>query len=109
MATHTYEQLKAMTVAQLREIAQGVQDEALGGYSTMHKEQLLPVLCKALNVPTHHTAAAAVKRRVKASLRAMKARRDAALASRDSAQLASALRQIHGLKRRLRRIVTRAV
>ena len=50
---HTYEELKEMTVAQLREIAQGIQHEALQGFSTMHKDHLVPALCKALGIEAH--------------------------------------------------------
>ena len=42
---YTYEQLHVMTVAQLREIAQGIEHEAVQGFSTMHKDHLLPALC----------------------------------------------------------------
>jgi hypothetical protein len=45
---HTYEDLHKMTAVQLRQIADGIEDEQLKGHSTMHKEQLLPLLCKAL-------------------------------------------------------------
>jgi hypothetical protein len=34
---HTYEELSAMTVSRLREIAQGIDHEAVKGFSTMHK------------------------------------------------------------------------
>ena len=50
---YTYEDLKAMTIADLREIARGLQP-ALQGYTQMNKEHLLPALCAALGVDTHH-------------------------------------------------------
>ena len=47
---HTYEELKKQTVAQLKELAKENDHEALHGYSTMHKEDLVLALCKALGV-----------------------------------------------------------
>ena len=46
---HTYEELHGMTVAQLREVAEGVEHDAVHGYSTMHKEELLPTSCRHFN------------------------------------------------------------
>ena len=39
---HTYDELHNMTVAQLRDIAKKVDHEAVRGYTTMHKHELLP-------------------------------------------------------------------
>jgi hypothetical protein len=108
MAEYTYEQLGGMTVAELRSIADGIQHEALQGHSTMHKEQLLPALCKALNIQVHHVAVGAEKTRIKAVIRKLKARRDQAVASRDSAQLATVRRQLHVLKHKLRRMAVQS-
>ena len=47
MAEYKYKQLKDMTVAALRDIAKDIQP-AIEGYSTMHKDHLLPAMCKAL-------------------------------------------------------------
>lgn len=104
MAEHTYEQLKGMTVAQLREIADGIQHEALAGHSTMHKEQLLPALCKALNIPIHHAAAGSEKDRLKALMRKLKADRQQARAKKDHAQAAGLQRAIHVLEHKLRHL-----
>ena len=38
----TYHDLKLMTVAQLRDMAKGLQHEAVQGYSQMNKDHLLP-------------------------------------------------------------------
>ena len=56
---YTYEQLSEMNVAQLRDIAKGIDHEAVHGFSTMHKEKLIPALCTALGIEAHkhHTAA----------------------------------------------------
>ena len=105
MAEHTYEQLKEMTVVQLREIAQGVQHEALEGFSVMHKEQLLPALCKALNIPTHQVHGGTEKSRVKMQIHKLKAERTAAIAAKDHARLAAITQQIKVLKRIMRRVL----
>jgi hypothetical protein len=105
MAEYTYEQLRNMTVAQLRQIADGIKHEALEGHSTMHKDYLLPALCKAMSIQIHHVAVGAHKTQVKALVRRLKADRDAALAAGDRAKLANVRRQIHTLKHRLRHMV----
>jgi len=102
---HTYEELKRKTIEDLREIAKGLEHDAVKGYTQMNKEHLLPALCKALGVETHahHEAAAGFdKRAVKEKLRALKAERDKALAAHDRSQLKSLRRQIHRLNRRIR-------
>ena len=50
---HSFEELKKKTVAQLKELAKGNDHEALHGYSSMHKEDLVLAICKALGVDTH--------------------------------------------------------
>ena len=51
--SHTYEELKHKTVAELRDIAKGIEHEAVKGASQMNKDHLLPALCKALGIETH--------------------------------------------------------
>ena len=102
---HSYEDLKKMTVAELRGVAGDIEHEALHGYTTMHKEQLLLALCVALGIEAHahHVAAQADKARLKAQIRELKAQRDAAVAAHDRKQLARIRHGIHNLKRMLRR------
>ena len=50
---YTFEELKHKTVAQLREIAAGIDHPAVQGFTQLHKEQLLPGLCKALGIDRH--------------------------------------------------------
>ncbi|MBP1608559.1 MAG: hypothetical protein H6Q04_794, partial [Acidobacteria bacterium] len=47
---HTYKELKEKTVAELREIASGIEHEAVKGYTQLNKEHLLVALCTALNL-----------------------------------------------------------
>ncbi len=105
MPEHTYEELKDKTVAQLREIAAGIEHEAVQGYSTMHKEPLLHAICTALGVVEHehHEVVGIDKTQVKRRIRALKAERDAALRAHDHDELKRIRRRIRLLKRRIRR------
>lgn len=102
---YTYEQLSKMTVTQLREIAKGIEHEAVKGSSTMHKEKLLPALCVALGIEAHahHEVKGINKSAVKVEIRQWKAQRDAALEKKDYAAHRQAQRKIHELKRKLRK------
>ena len=100
---HTYDGLSKMTVAQLREIAHGVEHEALHGHMAMHKEKLLLVLCQALGIDAHahHEVVGVNKTEIKAQIRRLKAERDTAIGAHDSGQLKAVRRKIHHLKREL--------
>jgi hypothetical protein len=104
---YTFDQLKKMTVAQLREIAAGTQHEAVKGYTQLNKEHLLTALCNALNIDTHTRhkikAAGIDKAGIKSQMKALKIQRDAALEAHNHAQLKTVRRQMHGLRRSLRR------
>src|SRR5438105_9904953 len=103
--THTYEELKHKTVAELREIAKGIEHEAVQGYSQLNKDHLLAALCKALGLDAHvhHHAVGIDKAAIKVKIRELKKKRDEMLASKERAQLPGLLRQIHALKRTIRR------
>lgn len=109
---YTYDQLKGMTVAQLREIAAGVEHEAVKGYTQLNKEHLLAALCSALNIDTHTRhkikAAGIDKAGVKSQMKALKKQRDAALETHDHVQLKTIRRQLHELRRSLRRAAAKA-
>ena len=102
---YTYDQLKGMTVAQLREIAAGIQHEAVQGYTQLNKEHLLTALAKALNLDTHtrHKLGGIDKAGVKAQMHDLRKKRDAALESHDHVQLKAVRRQLHALRRSLRK------
>ena len=97
---HTYEELKAKTVAELREIAK----DAVQGASQMNKDHLLPALCQALGIDTHvhQTVHGIDKTTVKAQLRDLKAARDKAIDAHDHHQLKSVRRQMHRLNHQIR-------
>ena len=103
---YTYHDLKLKTIADLREIAKGVENqEAVQGFSQMNKEHLLPALAKALGIPMHehHDAVGIDKPALKAKIRALKGKRNEALAAHDHDTLKSIRRQIHRINRDIRR------
>lgn len=102
---HTYESLSHKTVAELRDIAQGLHADSLKGYSTMHKEQLVPALCEALGIEAHvhHEVVGIDKSKVKTRIRALKEERDRAVEAGDSRQLRVTRRRIRSLKRKIRK------
>ncbi len=103
--THTYEELKHKTVAELRDIAKDIEHEAVQGATQMNKDHLLKGLCTALGLDmhVHHHAVGIDKTAIKARIRTLQKQRDAILASQERKELSSVLRQIHALKRTIRR------
>ena len=103
--SYTYVELHGMTVAQLREIASELDHEAVEGYTQLNKEHLLPKLCEALGIEAHehHEALGIDKAPIKAKIRELKADRQAAIDAKDKAQLRTIRREIHLLKRQIRR------
>jgi DNA-binding IclR family transcriptional regulator len=101
---YTYEELRKKTIDDLREIAKGVEHDAVKGYTQMNKEHLLPALCKALGIEGHghHDVVGIDKAKVKAKIRQLKAEREKAIEAHDHAQLKQIRRQMHHLKRRIR-------
>jgi hypothetical protein len=102
---HTFEELKGKTVAELREIASGIEHEAVKGYTQLNKEHLLEALCKALNIEmyVHHEVVGIDKTPIKAKIKELKKKRDEALSANDYEQLKIIRRRIHRLKRTLRK------
>jgi hypothetical protein len=100
----TYQELKGKTLAQLRDIAKGVQDERVQGHSQMNKDHLLPALCQALGIDVHehHTVTGIDKAAIKSRIRELKQQRDRALDTHDHMQLRALRRQIHHLNHQLR-------
>jgi hypothetical protein len=101
---HTYEELKGKTVVQMREIAEGLgEHDALHGYTTMHKEELLVALCAALGIEAHehHEVVGIDKTKVKSKIRELKKQRDALVEAKDSKQLKIVRARIRRLKRKI--------
>jgi hypothetical protein len=103
--THTFEEMKKKTVAQLREIAAGMEHETVKGYTQLNKEHLLEAICEALNIDMHehHKVVGIDKTALKSKIKVLKKKRDEALATHDLKQLKMYRRQIHGLKRKVRK------
>jgi hypothetical protein len=107
---YTYDDLKGMTLAQLRDVARTIDSPSVQGYTQMNKEHLLPNICAALDIDTHHHASSSRgisagfdRGSAKARLRALKISRDEAITVHDSAQLHAIRREMHMLKHRLRK------
>lgn len=100
---YTHHELKHKTLAELRDIAKGIEHEALQGYTQLNKEHLVVAMCKALNIDIHehHEVVGIDKAAIKLRIKDLKKRRDAALAEHDHAQLKRARRSIHRLKRQI--------
>jgi hypothetical protein len=103
---HTYDELKGKTIDELREIAKGVENEAVQGYTQMNKEHLLPALCKALGIEyhkhPHHAATGIEKGKLKARMHAIKAEKAKAIEASDRPKLKALRREYHRLNRRIR-------
>jgi DNA-binding IclR family transcriptional regulator len=99
---YTYEQLKHKTVTELRDIAKGIEHEAVQGYTQLNKEHLLVAISKALGIKhEHHDVVGVDKSAIKSRIRELKKKRDEAIAAHDHAQLKIARRSIHRLKRQI--------
>src|SRR5882724_8481855 len=99
---YTFEQLKHKTVGELREIAKGIEHEAVQGYTQLNKAHFLVAISKALGLKhEHHDVVGVDKASIKARMRELKTKREAALAANDHAQLKSVRRTLHRLKRRI--------
>jgi hypothetical protein len=100
---YTHNELKHKTLAELRDIAKDIEHEAVQGYTQLNKEHLVVALCKALNIEMHehHEVVGVDKAAIKLRIKALKAKRDAAVTAHDHKQLKVARRSIHRLKRQI--------
>jgi hypothetical protein len=107
---HTYEDLHKKTVADLREIAKDIDHEAVQGYTQMNKEHLLPAICTALGIKIdkhhRHEAANIDKKKVKDTLKQLKAERKKAIEAGDHEQLKAIRRRYHNLNHKVRAATT---
>ncbi|MEE2775909.1 MAG: hypothetical protein VYE73_03995 [Acidobacteriota bacterium] len=102
---YTYEQLHGMTVAELRDVAAGIEHDSVQGATQMNKEHLLPAICTSLGIEAHahHEVVGIDKSALKAKIGELKGARDSALESGDSAAAKLARRRIHRIKRKIRK------
>src|SRR5438067_7418576 len=98
---YTHQELKHKTLAELRDIAKDIDHEAVQGYTQLNKEHLVVAICKALNIDIHehHDVVGIDKGAIKSRIKALKTKRDEALAAHDHAGLKKTRRGIHRLKR----------
>ena len=102
---HTFKELKNKTVDQLREIAQGIEHEAVQGYTQLNKDHLLDAICKALNIDMHerHQVVGIDKANVKVQIKALKKDRDKFLEEHNYAELIKVRKELKKLKNKLRK------
>jgi hypothetical protein len=99
---YTYEELKHKTVGELRDIAKGIENEAVQGYTQLNKEHLVVAIAKALGIKhQHHDVVGVDKASIKSRIRELKQKRAEALSAHDHAQLKVVRRTIHRLKRQI--------
>ena len=99
---HTFEELKHKTVVELREIAKGIEHDAVQGYTQMNKEHLLVAISKAIGLKhEHHDVVGVDKASIKARIRELKKKRDEALSAHNHDELKVIRRTIHHLKRQI--------
>jgi hypothetical protein len=100
-------ELKGKTVNELRELAAS---QGIEGVSGKKKDDLLEILAEKLGLDLHaHVPEGIGRRRIKARLRELRARRAKALAERNRAALIDTRREIHAQKHRLRQLIRRAL
>lgn len=99
--SYTYQELRHTKMGDLRKIAEGLDHEAVHGYTQLHKDQLLLAVCKALGIDAHehHEVVGINKRAIKTQIRELKVKRAAALHA--PKELKQVRREIHILKRAL--------
>jgi hypothetical protein len=97
--------LKHKTVARLREIAAGIEHDAVKGRTRLNRGRLITAICKALNVETfrRNHAEGADASVMKSRIKELKKQRDGALSTHDHARLKAVRREIRSLKVKLRR------
>jgi len=99
---YTFEELKHKTVNELRDIAKGIEHEAVQGYTQLNKEHLLTAISKALGLPhEHHDVIGVDKAAIKTRIRELKKKRDEALSAHNHSELKVVRRTIHRLKRQI--------
>ncbi len=102
---YTFHDLKAKSLAELREIAKGIESEAVKGFTQMNKEHVIRAVCAALKIDTHehHHVVGIDKRSIKTSIQALKKERDELMGTGDAKRIKAIRAKITKLKHRLRK------
>jgi len=105
--SYTFKELKHMKVAELRDIAKGMEHEAVQGYTQLNKDHLLEALCTALQIDMHehHVAVGIDKTGIKQKIKKLKAKRDRAILDKDHKAMLKARQEIKALKTQLRKAI----
>jgi hypothetical protein len=101
----TYEELQRKTVAELRDVAKGIDHEETRGSTQMNKERLVSAICHALGIDAHvhhHVTDGFDKSAMKARLRELKTERGRAADAHDYGRLHDLRRERHSLNHRIR-------
>jgi hypothetical protein len=101
-----YHDLQKTRVGDLRDMMKEHLPQVTGVVA-LKKEELVDMLAEELGIekPHKHVAAGLGKRAIKAEIRQLKKKRQAALEASDSAELSKYRRLIHRRKRKLRRMM----
>jgi hypothetical protein len=101
-----YHDLQKTRVSDLRDMMKEHCPD-ITGVTGLKKDELIDHLAHAMGIekPHKHVAAGLGKRAIKAEIRDLKLKRQAALESQDTAELKKYRRMIHRRKRRLRRLM----
>lgn len=104
-----YHELEKMTVVKLREEAMKFPD--VKGVSAMKKEQLIELLCQKLGIEKKKKPEALPlnKIEIKQRIKALKIKKQEALAAGDYSKAAFYRRRIHSYKHRLRKTIKKAL
>lgn len=102
---YTFHDLKAKTLAELRDIAKGIESDAVKGHSQMNKEHVVRAICSALKIDMHehHRVVGIDKKRIKAEIQALKKERDALMGTGDAKRMKLVRAKIAKLKHGLRK------
>jgi len=100
---YTHNELRHKTLAELRDIAKGIEHDAVQGYTQLNKEHLVVAICKALGIEMHehHDVVGIDKAAIKSRIKALKTKRNEAISAHDHGALKKARRGIHRLKRQI--------
>lgn len=102
---YTFKDLKKKTAAQLREIAEGIEGDAVQGYTQMNKDHLVEAICHALDIEMHehHEVVGLDKTKIKAKIHHLKKKRDTAIQEKKKEDVVKFRHEIKELKNALRR------
>jgi hypothetical protein len=103
--SYTLKELKLKTAVQLKEIAAGIDHEAVKGHTQMNKDHLIKAICTALNIEMHehHEVKGLDKAGIKAKIRELKKEREKVIAAHDAKLLADLRHQIKIFRKKLRK------